>query len=47
MTPEDEARIRELPKLIADEQNPVKVEILAAELERLLTALRVEKPRSS
>ena len=43
MTPGEEARILELPKLIAHEQNPVKVEILAAELERLLTARRLEK----
>lgn len=40
MTPEEEARIRELPKLIADEIDPEKVTILAAELERLLN-----KPR--
>ena len=40
MTRGDEARIRELPKLIADEQDPVKVEILAAELENLLTPPR-------
>ena len=43
MTPGDEARIRELPELIADEQDPVKVEILAAELENLLTPPRLEK----
>jgi hypothetical protein len=39
MTPEDEARIHELPKLIANEKDPDKVEILAAELEHLLRML--------
>jgi hypothetical protein len=28
MTPEDEARLRELPKLIAEEKDPDRVEIL-------------------
>ncbi len=36
VTPDDEARIRELPKLIADEKLG-KLITLAAELERLLT----------
>jgi hypothetical protein len=37
MTPDDEARIRELPKLISDEKDLGKLITLAAELERLLT----------
>jgi hypothetical protein len=37
MTPEEEARIRELSKLIADERDLQKLIILASELERLLT----------
>jgi hypothetical protein len=37
MTPEDESRLRQLPTLIAEEKDPDRVEILAAELERLLT----------
>jgi hypothetical protein len=36
MTPDDEARIRELAKLIADERDFGKLIMLAAELERLL-----------
>lgn len=36
VTPEDEARIRELPNLIANESNPERIKLLAAELERLL-----------
>jgi len=39
MTPEErEARIRELPKLIEAEENPIKVEILARKLRQLLSA---------
>ena len=37
MPPDDEARIRELPKLIAAEKDLGKLMMLAAELERLLT----------
>jgi hypothetical protein len=37
MTPEEEARIRELPKLIANENDPAKMKLLAIELTRLLT----------
>lgn len=37
MTPEEKARIRELPKLIAHENDPAKMRVLAAELVRLLT----------
>jgi hypothetical protein len=54
MTPEEQARIRELPKLIAYENDPEKMKVLAAELERLLTlearqrrAVTDEKPKSS
>jgi hypothetical protein len=53
MTPEDMARIRELPKLIAEEKDPAKMKVLAAELERLLSLeldarlLVSEKPKSS
>jgi hypothetical protein len=55
MTPEEEARIRELPKLIANENDPAKMKVLAIELTRLLTMrlkLKVnvpaqKKPRSS
>ena len=36
MTPEEKARIRELPKLIANERDPAKIKALAAELEKLL-----------
>lgn len=36
MTPDELARIRELPKLIANENDPAKMKVLAAELERLL-----------
>ena len=51
MTPE-EGRIRELPKLIADEKDPEKAKVLADELGRLLALARKpqsagEKPRSS
>jgi hypothetical protein len=45
MTPdEEEARISELAKLIADENDPDKVEILAAEVERLLK-LKLERSK--
>jgi hypothetical protein len=37
MAHDDEARIRELPKLIAAEKDTEKIIILATELERLLT----------
>ena len=37
MTPEQEERLRVLPGLIAREKNVRSVEILAAELENLLT----------
>lgn len=53
MTPEEKARIRELPKLIANENDPEKMKVLAQELQRLLTtearerAMRKEKPESS
>jgi hypothetical protein len=50
MTPEEEARIRELPKLIADEKDNEKMKALAAELERLLSKPRPivsEKPLRS
>jgi hypothetical protein len=46
MTPDDEARIRELAKLIADEKDLGKLIMLAAELERLLT-LRLNAKRSA
>ena len=36
MTPKDEERIRELPRLIADEKDNEKVIELASELEQLL-----------
>lgn len=36
MTPEDRTRLRELPKLIAAENNLEKMKILAAELQSLL-----------
>jgi hypothetical protein len=52
MTPEEEARIRVLPSLIAEEKDPAKVAALADELGRLLSQLGKpwpvdEKPRSS
>ena len=53
MTPEEHARLRELPRLIAQEDNPEKMKVLAAELERLLILegrikkSTQEKPRSS
>jgi hypothetical protein len=37
MTPEEDARIRELPKLMEAEEDPIKVEMLAAELQRFLS----------
>jgi DNA-binding NarL/FixJ family response regulator len=37
LTPEQEQRIRELFKLITDEKDPEKVQVLAGELGRLLT----------
>jgi hypothetical protein len=36
MTPEEQARLRQLPRLIAEENDPEKMKVLAAELERLL-----------
>jgi hypothetical protein len=36
LTPEQEQRIRELFKLITDEKDPEKVQVLAGELGRLL-----------
>ena len=36
MTPEEQARLRQLPRLIAEENDPEKMKILAGELERLL-----------
>ena len=36
MTPDEQARIRELPKLISNENDPEKMKKLAAELQRLL-----------
>ena len=53
MPPEDEARIRELPNLIANESDPERIKVLAAELERLLILkgklppVATVKPRSS
>jgi len=38
MTLEEKARIRELPILIANENDPEKMKLFAAELERLLVA---------
>ncbi len=54
MTPEERARIRQLPALIANENDPEKMKILAAELQRLLSIEAMEsalirsgtKPRS-
>jgi hypothetical protein len=45
MTPE-EARIRELPKLIADEKDHEKMIAFAAELERLLR-LQLERQKTA
>jgi hypothetical protein len=49
MTPEDEARVRELPNLIANEKDREKVITLAAELEYILGKPRLvdEKPVNS
>jgi hypothetical protein len=49
MTPEDEARVAELLKLIARERDPRRVVALAKELERLLNSepKPPETPRSS
>jgi hypothetical protein len=55
MTPEDEARVRELPNLIANEKDREKVITLAAELdfilgkprpvdEKLLSSVREDRP---
>jgi hypothetical protein len=44
MTPEEEARISALPKLIEDEKDPEKVKALADELGRLLTMERKLRP---
>jgi hypothetical protein len=44
MTPEEEARIRMLPKLIEDEKDPEKVKVLADEVGRLLTMERKLRP---
>jgi hypothetical protein len=38
MTPEEQARLREVPTLIANERDPEKVMVLAAELQSLLIA---------
>jgi hypothetical protein len=53
MTPQDEARIRALTQLIANERDHEKIAVWADELGRLLTLERQprtvanEKPRSS
>jgi hypothetical protein len=49
MTPDDEARMAELLKLIARERDPRRVVTLAKELERLLESEPEppEKPQSS
>lgn len=48
MTPEDEKRIRELPSLIAEEEDNEKAISLMVELRRLLTLRGEEKkPPSS
>jgi hypothetical protein len=53
MTPEEQARLRELYKLIAQENDREKMKVLAAELERLLILegrtkrSKSEEPRSS
>jgi hypothetical protein len=43
MTVEQQARIRELPSLIAAETHAEKIKVLAAELEGLLQAESVER----
>jgi hypothetical protein len=45
-TPEQQERVRILPKLISQENDPVKVEILAAELQHLLGGSRVPLTKS-
>jgi hypothetical protein len=53
MSPEEKARLRELPSLIANESDPEKIKVLAVELEELMIAdgkwlpATKEKPRSS
>jgi len=50
MRSEDETRMSQLPKLIAEEEDPDQVKILAFELERLLSGSlfeRFSKPPSS
>ena len=48
LTPEQEQRIRELFKLITDEKDPEKVQVLAGELGRLLTVQApLRKPSDS
>ena len=42
MTPDEEARIRTLPRLIAEERDPIRSKVLAAELERLLSMKVIE-----
>jgi hypothetical protein len=46
MTSEEKARIRELPILIANENDPEKMKLFAAELERLLVAETRERTES-
>ena len=43
MTPDKRTRLRELPKLIAEEDNTDKMKILAAELQRLLDEEAAER----
>jgi hypothetical protein len=38
MSPEEKARLRELPSLIANERDPEKIKVLAVELEELMIA---------
>lgn len=45
MTCEEEMRFRELPNIIANENDPGNVVMLAAELELLLT-IKLEEPAS-
>jgi hypothetical protein len=53
MTSEEQARLRQLPRLIAEENDLEKMKVLAGELERLLILegrikkRKDEKPRSS
>ena len=42
MRSEDEARMNQLPKMIADEEDASEVKVLAFELERLLSIRLVE-----